>query len=70
MSDCPKCWWKSKTLWFALVMDILMALEATVGLLQPLIGPQAWAIYAVVLTIGIKVFRTISAQAITFKAEK
>lgn len=63
MSEC-KCWWRSRTLWFNAVMGGLTALEASVGLIQPLVPGNIYGYGVLVLTIGNAMLRIITTQAL------
>lgn len=67
MIDCPKCWWKSKTLWFNAFAAALAALEATTGVLQPRLPVNFWTAMAVALPIINAVLRVITTQALSLK---
>jgi hypothetical protein len=62
-----KQWYKSKTLWFNLLIAGLAALEASFSFLQPLFSESVYGILITVLTIGNALLRIISTQTIIFK---
>lgn len=69
MSECPKCWWKSRTLWFNAFCAALLALEAATGIIQPYVPVNVYMILAVVLPVVNAILRVITTQALTTKAE-
>jgi uncharacterized integral membrane protein len=62
-----KPWYKSKTLWFNLIMAGLAALEASFSFLQPLIPEVYYGIFITILTIGNALLRVISTKTLFFK---
>jgi hypothetical protein len=62
-----KSWYKSKTLWFNLIMAGLAALEASFSFLQPLFPESVYGILITVLTIGNALLRVISTKTLFFK---
>jgi hypothetical protein len=62
-----KPWYKSKTLWFNLIMAGLAALEASFSFLQPLFPESVYGILITVLTIGNALLRVISTKTLFFK---
>jgi hypothetical protein len=60
-----KSWYKSKTLWFNLIMAALVALEASIGQLTALIPANWYAILATILPIGNAILRVISNTGIS-----
>lgn len=67
MIDCPKCWWKSKTLWFNAACSALLALEAATGNIQPHVPVNVYLVMSVVLPIVNAILRVITTQALTIK---
>jgi hypothetical protein len=65
--ECPKCWWKSRTLWFNAACSALIALEAATGILQPHVPVNVYLVMAVVLPVVNAMLRVITTQAIALK---
>jgi hypothetical protein len=59
-----KKWWKSKTIWFNLIMSALVALEASISQLSALVPANWYAIIAVILPVGNAMLRIISTTGI------
>ena len=60
-----KSWYKSKTIWFNLIMAGLTALEASLNQLS-VIAPANWyAIIAIILPVGNTMLRIISTTGIS-----
>ena len=51
-APAAKPWWRSRTLWFNLVVGLLAAAEAGLGLLQPVLPVNAYAVLAFGLAVG------------------
>lgn len=64
---CPKCWWKSRTLWFNAFAAGLVALEAATGILQPRLPVNFYTALAVALPVVNAMLRVITTQAIALK---
>jgi hypothetical protein len=64
-----KSWYKSKTIWFNIIVAGLVALEASFSMLQPLLPANSYGVLATILAIGNAVLRVISTQA-TIKTGK
>lgn len=64
MSDCAKCWWKSKTIILNAVAAGLVALEAGTGMLQPYLPVNLYTAVAVGLPILNAMLRVITSQPI------
>lgn len=62
-----KQWYKSKTLWFNLVIAGFAALEASFSFLQPIIPQTYYGILITILTIGNALLRVLSTKTIIFK---
>jgi len=60
-----KVWWKSKTIWFNLIVAMLAALEATFHFLQPIFGGMLYGIGAVVIAVVNAALRIITTQPVT-----
>jgi hypothetical protein len=65
VSETCKKWWKSKTIWFNVVVAGLTALEASFSLLQPLIVGDVYAYALTLLSIGNAALRVITTQGIS-----
>ncbi len=55
-----KPWYKSKTIWVNSVAAGLIALEASTGVLKPLLGDPFYMIMSAVLSVVNAVLRTIT----------
>lgn len=55
-----KVWWKSKTLWVNAVAAMLVALEAGIGVLQPMLSVNFYIVMAVGLPVVNAVLRVIT----------
>lgn len=60
-----KSWWKSKTIWFNLIMTALITLEASLSQLSSVIPANWYGILATTLAVGNAVLRVISTTGIT-----
>ena len=60
-----KKWYKSRTLWFNLVVTSLVALEASFNMLQSVLPANWYAILYVLLAVGNAVLRVISTATLT-----
>jgi len=60
-----KPWYKSKTLWFNLLVTGLVALEASFSMLQPMLPVNTYGILTVVLAVGNAFLRVISSTSLT-----
>lgn len=65
-----KIWYKSKTVWFNIIVAGLVALEASFAMLQPLLPVNAYGVLTTVLAVGNAMLRVISSQGIIFKKDK
>lgn len=59
-----KAWWKSKTIWFNLIMAVLSSLEATFHLLQPIFGSSLYGVGAVFVAVVNAGLRVVTSQPI------
>jgi hypothetical protein len=59
-----KSWRKSKTLWFNAVVSGLVAAEAGMGVLQPVVPVNIYATAVFVLGVGNAVLRFLTSQGI------
>jgi hypothetical protein len=62
-----KPWYKSKTIWFNIIVAGLTALEASFSMLQPNIPVNIYGILATLLAVGNAMLRIISTTTIKFK---
>lgn len=64
--DAAPCkhWWHSRVIWVNAVAAALLALEASTGVLQPLLPVNMYAAFAVGLPVINAVLRVMTAQAI------
>lgn len=60
-----KPWWKSKTIWFNIVVAGLVALEASFSMLQPILPVNTYGILTTVLAVGNAILRVISKTQLT-----
>lgn len=60
-----KKWYESKTLRFNAACAALIALEASLGVIQPLMPVNVYAILSLALTVGNAVLRVITSQGLT-----
>lgn len=60
--------WRSKTLWFNTVCTVLAAVEASLGLLQPLLPVNVYAVIAFTLAVGNPVLRAFTSQGLSLTA--
>lgn len=59
-----KPWYKSKVIWFNLIVAMLAALEASASMIQPYIQGNVYGYGMLLLTIGNAGLRIITTQAI------
>jgi len=62
-ADC-KPWWKSKTIWFNVIVAALAAAEASAAVLRPMLGEQTYPVLLFTLTMGNAALRVITTQGI------
>ena len=60
MSVAVKPPWKSKTLWFNTAMSGLLALEASLDLLKPVLPGNVYAYFSVTLIVGNAILRVLT----------
>lgn len=60
-----KPWFKSKTIWFNMIMAALVALEASIGALSGVIPANWYIVFSIVLPVGNAMLRVISTMEIT-----
>lgn len=59
-----KCWWKSKTIWFNAWASLFTVLEAQLGVLKAVIGPEAYPVFMVGILAVNMWLRTITTQPV------
>lgn len=59
-----KPWWRSRVLWFNLFCTVAAAAEAGMGLLQPALPVNAYAVLAFTLAVGNAGLRVVTNQAL------
>ena len=60
-----KRWFTSKTLWLNASVAALVALEASWGVLQPLLPVNFYSVIAIVLPVANAVLRVVSSKGVT-----
>lgn len=65
-----KPWWQSKTLWLNALVLLLAGAEAQLGLLQPLLPVNVYALVAFGLPLANGLLRLVTAQRLAFKAQE
>jgi hypothetical protein len=65
MPSSSKPFWKSKVLWFNILVAALAAGEASLHFIQPNIPMNVYGIIAVVLAVGNSILRVISTATLT-----
>jgi hypothetical protein len=65
-----KKWYKSKVVWFNIIMAAMVALEASFSSLQPVLPVNVYGVLITVLAVGNAVLRVISTQGFFIKKEK
>lgn len=66
-APAAKAWWKSRTLWLNAGAAGLVALEASTGLLQPLLPVNLYTAAAVALPVANAMLRVVTTQALTVR---
>ena len=64
-----KPWWRSKTLWFNLLCTLAAAAEAGMGLLQPALPVNAYAVLVFTLVVGNAGLRFVTTQALAGRTQ-
>lgn len=59
-----KAWWKSRTLWINAVAAMLVALEASTGMLQPILPVNLYTALAVGLPIANAFLRVVTTSGV------
>lgn len=62
-----KPWWQSKTLWANTIAAALVALEANMGVLQPHVPVNVYALFAFALPIVNAALRIVTSQGLTLR---
>jgi hypothetical protein len=65
MARRAKRWWKSKTLWFNVVMSAAGAAEASLGILQQVLPINSYAVIAFTLAVGNAVLRVVTTTGLS-----
>lgn len=60
-----KPWYKSKTIWFNILVAGLAALEGGFSMLQPMLPVNTYAILSTILVVGNAMLRVISVSKLT-----
>lgn len=60
-----KKWWKSRVIWFNIIVASLVALEASFSALQGFLPADVYAIAVPVLAIGNAILRIVTTQGIS-----
>ena len=63
-SPPTKAWWKSRTLWFNVMVAMLAAAETVFGVLQPIFGGKSFAALTFALTVGNAGLRVITTMGL------
>jgi hypothetical protein len=59
-----KPWYKSKVLWFNAASAALVAVEASIHVMQDVLGPSFYLVMVAVIAAGNVVLRTMTSQGI------
>lgn len=59
-----KPWYKSKTIWFNIVLTFFAVLDTTINLLQPVLGEQTYPIILFVVSFFNLILRSVTDQGI------
>ena len=62
-----KPWWKSRTIWFNVASAALVAVEASLSVLQDALGPYAYVVVVGVVAGGNVILRTLTVQGVSRK---
>ena len=62
-----KPWYKSKTLWFNVLVAALVALEASASMIQPFLKGNVYGYGLLILTAGNAMLRIITTQGLSLK---
>jgi len=60
-----KPWYKSKTVWFNAASSALIAIEASIHVMQDVFGPYAYLTLVAVVAAGNIILRTITSEGLT-----
>jgi len=64
-----KAWFKSKTIWFNIIMSGLVTAEQSFPMLQAYLGESTYGVLLFTLTIGNVLLRSITTTALTTKED-
>lgn len=67
-APAPKLWWKSRTLWFNLILAAAAAAESGFSLLQPLLPVNAYAVLTFALAVGNAALRVITTTELAMRS--
>lgn len=67
LEHTSKTWWRSKTLWFNLVVALAAAAEAGFAVLQPVLPVNAYAVLVFLLTVGNTALRVVTTTALALR---
>jgi hypothetical protein len=62
-----KPWWHSRTIWFNAICTGLGAAELSLGLLQPMLPVNSYAVLSFVLVVGNTVLRSITGAPLALR---
>jgi len=62
-----KPWWRSRTLWVNAAVLLLAAAEAHLGVLQPLLGLDVYAMLAFALPLANALLRALTVQPVSWR---
>jgi hypothetical protein len=74
MTDTPthttprKAWYRSRTLWFNLLVALLGTAELSLGLLAPVLGEAVYPVLAFALALGNAVLRVLTKLPLALRA--
>lgn len=60
-----KSWYKSKTIWFNILVAGLAALEGVFSMFQPMLPVNTYAVLSTILVVGNAALRVISTTQLT-----
>ena len=69
VARAAKPWWLSRTLWLNATVLGLAAAEAQLGVIQPLLPVNAYALFAFVLPVANAALRFVTAQGLSKGAQ-
>jgi hypothetical protein len=62
-----KPWYASRTIWFNGVAGVVAAAESSMGMLQPVLGANAYAALTFIVLVGNALLRAVTTQPITVR---